>query len=94
MGLVEIWLHLHDLGERLFGVLQRSVTVIEDADPIPKPGVLLRARVSTPAAVTSWTGGTLPSGSEGGSGPSDTRCMLAAARPSLDSSALIIIIIS
>lgn len=38
--LVECRLHLHDLGEGLFGMLERAVPVVEYADAVPKPGVL------------------------------------------------------
>ncbi len=34
--LLEVGLHLHDLGECLFGVLQRPVAVIQDANAIPE----------------------------------------------------------
>lgn len=46
MGLVEIRLHLHDLRKSIFRVVQGAVSVIQDANAIPKPGFLLFVRVS------------------------------------------------
>lgn len=36
IGLVEVWLHKHDLGKGFFGVFERAVSVVEDTDPIPE----------------------------------------------------------
>lgn len=35
VGLLEIRLHLHDLGEGLFGMVQRPVSVVENTDTVP-----------------------------------------------------------
>ena len=40
VGLVKVRLHLHDLRESFFGVLQRPVTVIQNSDAIPKTRLL------------------------------------------------------
>ena len=44
VGLVEVRLHLHDLGEGLFGVVQRAVAVIQNAYAIPQSGFLLTSQ--------------------------------------------------
>jgi hypothetical protein len=41
MSLVEVGLHLHDLGERLFGMVQRAISVIENANPVPEARFLM-----------------------------------------------------
>ena len=46
MSLVEVGLHFHDLGERLFSMVQRAISVIEDANPVPEARFLM-VRVST-----------------------------------------------
>lgn len=38
--LVESRGHAHHLGEGLFGVIERTVAVVEDADTVPKLGLL------------------------------------------------------
>ena len=35
IGFLKIWLHMHDLRKSLFGMLKRSITVIQNANPIP-----------------------------------------------------------
>ncbi len=40
MGLVKVGLHLHDLGEGLLSMLERAVSVVQDADTIPKSRLL------------------------------------------------------
>lgn len=35
VGLFEVGLHLHDLGEGFLGVVQRTISVVENADAIP-----------------------------------------------------------
>jgi hypothetical protein len=40
IGLLEVWLHAHDLRERFLGMLERTVAIIEYADAIPKFGLL------------------------------------------------------
>lgn len=45
VGLVEVRLHVHDVGKRVFGMVERSISVIQDADAVPEAG-FLRRRVS------------------------------------------------
>lgn len=40
MGFVKVWLHLHDLGKCVLGVVQRTIPVVEDANAVPEPGFL------------------------------------------------------
>ena len=40
VGLLKVGLHLHDLRECLFGVVQRSVPVVQDTNPVPQLGFL------------------------------------------------------
>ena len=40
MSLVEVRLHLHDLGEGLFGMIQGTITVIQDTNAVPKSWLL------------------------------------------------------
>ena len=40
IGLLEVRLHAHDLGEGFFSVLQRPISVIENAYAIPQFGFL------------------------------------------------------
>ena len=35
VGLLEVGLHAHDLGEGLLGQLERAETIVEDADAVP-----------------------------------------------------------
>src|SRR6266566_1473221 len=50
VGLLEVGLHLHDLGESLLGVVQRSVSVVENADAVPELGLLWQRQFRTPPA--------------------------------------------
>lgn len=34
--LFKFWFHAHDLGESLFGMLERTVSIVEDTDAIPE----------------------------------------------------------
>ena len=38
--LLEVWLHVHDLREGLFGMFKRAVAVIQDANSVPQFGFL------------------------------------------------------
>ena len=40
MGLVKVRLHLHDLGEGLLSMLKGAVSVVQDADTVPKSRLL------------------------------------------------------
>jgi hypothetical protein len=40
VGLLEARLHAHDLGEGFFGMLERTVAIVQYADPIPQLGLL------------------------------------------------------
>jgi len=40
VGFLEFGLHPEDAGERLFGMLKRSVSVIEDTDAVPQFRIL------------------------------------------------------
>jgi len=40
VGLLKVGLHLHNLGKCFLGVFQRSPTVIEDTNSVPKFGFL------------------------------------------------------
>lgn len=44
VGLFEVWLHAHDLRESLFSMFERSVAIVEDANPVPKLGFLYCVR--------------------------------------------------
>lgn len=44
VGLLEVRLHAHDLRERLLGMLQGAITIIEDAYTVPQLGLLQRVR--------------------------------------------------
>lgn len=33
--LLEVWLHVHDLRERLFGMFKGAVTVVQDTNTVP-----------------------------------------------------------
>lgn len=38
--LIKVRLHFHDLRERVFGMVQRAIAVVEDANAVPQPGFL------------------------------------------------------
>ena len=38
--LLEVGLHSHDLGERLLGMFERAITIVQNAYAIPKLGLL------------------------------------------------------
>jgi hypothetical protein len=40
VGLFEVRLHAHDLREGLFGMLERTITIVENTNAIPKFGLL------------------------------------------------------
>lgn len=40
VSLVEVRLHLHDLGECLFGMLQRPIAIVQYTDAIPQTRLL------------------------------------------------------
>ena len=42
VGLLEIWLHLHDLREGLLGMIKRTISIIQDTYAVPKLGFLER----------------------------------------------------
>ena len=35
VGLLKIWLHLHDLGECFLGMVQRAIAIVQYANAIP-----------------------------------------------------------
>lgn len=35
VGLLEVWLHLHDLGKGLLGMVQGTITIVQNADAVP-----------------------------------------------------------
>lgn len=45
VGFLEVWLHAHDLGERLFCVFQRAISVIQNPNAVPQLGFLELALV-------------------------------------------------
>lgn len=42
VGLLEVGRHVHDLRERLLGMLERPVAIVENANPIPQLGLLVQ----------------------------------------------------
>ena len=40
IGLLEVWLHAHDLGKGFFSVLQGAIAIVQYAYPIPQFGFL------------------------------------------------------
>jgi hypothetical protein len=40
IGLVEIRVHIHDLRKRFLGILQGSISIVQDAYPVPQFRVL------------------------------------------------------
>jgi hypothetical protein len=40
IGLLEVWLHAHNLRKGLLGMLERAIAVVQDADAVPELGFL------------------------------------------------------
>jgi hypothetical protein len=40
IGLVKVGLNLHDLGERLLGIVVAAISIIENTNTVPEHGVL------------------------------------------------------
>ncbi len=58
VGLFEVGLHAHDLRKRFLGMLQRPVAIVQDADAVPKFGLLVNVSAIEDPRRLFW----LPSG--------------------------------
>lgn len=84
IGLFEIWLHPHDLGECLLGVLKRAISIIQDANAVPQLGLLdLVSPIDIKLDLCD-----LPSGLGDSTGLVDMQCKLLEDCPSSDSNVL------
>jgi hypothetical protein len=85
IGLFEIWLHSHHLGEGFFGMFQRPVAIVKDADAIPQFRFLRNSLV----LIKQWLESNEPWGHGDGTELADMLNMLAGGRPSLGSNGLV-----
>lgn len=79
VGLLKARLHAHHLRKRLFGVLERAVAIVQNADTIPELGLLLY--VSNHGSPRG-DAGYIPLGPAGGRVPAGRQSKPAAGRPS------------
>lgn len=84
IGLFEIWLHPHDLGECFLGVLKRAISIVQDANAVPQLGLLdLVSSIDMEVDL-----GDLPLGLGDSTGLVDMQCKPLEDCPSSDSNAL------
>ena len=88
VGLFESRFHAHDLRKCFFGVLQRSVAIIEYTNAVPKLGLLTKRQSLSMAGMS----GHIPLGQTSGIALADRRSKPAASRPSSDNNALVLLV--